>query len=337
MPRLELAEAPDGILELSNEEIVREFEDTLRASGASEETIKAYMAAIRDFLGFVKNKPLREVTLRDIISWRNERLKSGFQGAKTSDPDKWQVTLHYYSLFLRRFFQWLGLKIKVPRVVRKPPRIEALSEEEVARLLAVATKPQDRLLLLLLVSTGLRSRELLNLRVEDVDLAKGIIRVRSAKYGKERLVTAPREVFELLGAWIKLNRLGPKDKLFKISYSALHKKVKKLAKKAGIDLSKVRPHVFRHTFATLAIKKGLSLPSLQRLLGHSDIRTTQVYLHLTIEDVKKEYEEKMGRVVEPRICSSCNSVVPQDAIFCPYCGLNLGSRAEEAKALAGES
>lgn len=328
MPKLDLVEAPEGILELSNEEIVREFEAALEASGASKETIRAYIAAIRDFLNYLADKPLREVTLRDVVNWRNERLRNGFPGSKTLDKEKWQVTLHYYSLFLRRFFQWLGLKVNVPRVKRSPPRIDALTDEEASRIVAVAKKPLDRLLVLLLLSTGLRSRELLELRVEDIDFSKGVIRIRSAKYGKERLVTAPREVFELLSAWVKLNGLKPKDRVFKLSYSALYKRLKKLAIKAGVDPLKVRPHVFRHTFATTAIKKGLSLPSLQRLLGHSDIRTTQVYLHLTIEDVKREYEEKMGRVSEPKTCGKCRRVVPSDAVFCPYCGAGVSEYAE---------
>jgi integrase/recombinase XerD len=308
LPRLDLGEAPEGIIELTNEEIFKEFIETLQAAGASRDTIKAYSAAIRDFLSYIDGKPLRQVTLRDIIAWRNERLSSGFPGAKTMDKSKWQVTLHYYTLLLRRFFKWLGLKVKMPGVKRLPAKIEALRDEEVAALLQVARNPRDKLILQLLLTTGLRSRELLELRVEDIDLNKGVIRVRVAKYGKERLITAPREVFEALDAWIKLNNLKPKDKLFNISYQALYKRLKKLAVKAGIDPAKIRPHILRHTFATMALRKGLSLPSLQRLLGHSDIRTTQVYLHMTIEDVKREYEEKMGGLPSFKQCPRCGSI-----------------------------
>ncbi|MEM4570042.1 MAG: tyrosine-type recombinase/integrase [Desulfurococcaceae archaeon] len=329
MPKLDLGEAPDGVLELSNEDILKEFESTLRAAGASRETIKSYMAAIRDFMSFTRNKPLREVTVRDVIAWRNERLANGFTGAKTSDKYKWQVTLHYYSVLLRRFFKWLGLRIRVLGTKKLPARVDALSEEEVGALLAAASKPVDKLIVSLLVTTGLRSRELLNLKVEDVDLGKQIIRVRSAKYGKERLVTAPLEVFEYLGAWIKLNGLQPGDRLFKISYSALYKKLKRLAKRAGVDPSKTRPHVLRHTFATIAIRRGMSLASLQRLLGHSDIRTTQVYLHITIDDIKREYEEKIGgSITRSKPCPACNRPIQLDALFCPYCGKAVEERIE---------
>lgn len=324
MPKLDLGEAPEGILDLPNEDIVKEFEATLNAAGASKETIKSYRAAIEDFLSFIGNKPLRDVTLRDVINWRNERLAKGFPGAKTPDKQKWQVTLHYYSILLRRFFKWLGLRVNVPSVKRVPPKLDALSDEEIAALLNAAKTPKDRLILQLMITTGLRSRELLELRVEDIDFNRRVIKVRSAKYGKERFVTAPSEVFEALEAWIKINGLKAKDRVFQISYPALYKKLKKLAKRAGLDPSKVRPHVLRHTFATMAIRRGLSLPSLQRLLGHSDIRTTQVYLHMTIEDIRQEYEEKFGGGI-PRLqqCSSCGRMIPLDAIFCPYCGTSL--------------
>jgi len=325
LPKLDIGEAPEGILELSNEDIIREFEVALEATGASRETIRAYVAAIRDFLSFINNKPLREVTLRDVVNWRNTRMKTGFPGSKTTSSSKWQVTLHYYSILLRRFFQWLGLRVKVPGGKRLAPRIEALSEDELRGLLGAARTPQDRLILMLLASTGMRSRELLELRVEDVDFNSRVIRVRSAKYGKERLVTAPQEVFEELAAWIRLNRLKPGDRIFKLSYTGLYKKLKRLAVRAGLDPDKVRPHVLRHTFATLAIRRGLSLPSLQRLLGHSDIRTTQVYLHLTIDDIKREYDEKLRGAIEEtsKTCSKCGRQIPVDAVYCPYCGVSV--------------
>ncbi|MEM4718296.1 MAG: site-specific integrase [Desulfurococcaceae archaeon] len=324
MPKLDLGNAPEDILELKNEDIIKEFEATLQAAGASRETIKAYLSAIRDFLSFIGNKSLREITLRDVINWRNSRLAKGFPGAKTGDSIKWQVTLHYYSILLRRFFKWLGLRLNMPGVRRVPAKIDALSDEEIASLLSAARKPQDRLIIQLFLSTGLRSRELLDLRVGDIDFNRRIIRVKSAKYGKERLVTAPPEVFETLEAWIKLNNLKPRDKLFKLTYGSLYKKLKTLAKKAGIDPSRVRPHILRHTFATMAIRRGLSLPSLQRLLGHSDIRTTQVYLHITIDDIKKEYDAKIGgNVINAMNCPSCSKLIPLDAIYCPYCGSSV--------------
>ncbi|ADV64393.1 site-specific tyrosine recombinase/integron integrase [Desulfurococcus mucosus] len=319
--RIDLGRAPQGILELGNDEILEEFKVSLEASGASSETVKAYLSAVKDFLSFIGGKPLREVTLKDVVAWRNERLRNGFPNRKMEGREKWQVTLHYYTMFLKRFFEWLGLNIGVSSVKKPPARINALSDEEIEKLMNAARTPLDKLILRLLVDTGLRSRELLGLRVEDVDFHSRVIRVSSAKYGKERYVTATGETFEMLRSWIALNGLKPGDRLFNLTYSGLYKKLKRLAARAGIPPEKIRPHVLRHTFATRALRRGLSLPSLQRLLGHADIKTTQVYLHLSIEDLKKEYQEKIGGGTGGlRRCVKCGREIPADALYCPYCG-----------------
>jgi len=321
--RIDIGRAPEGILDLSNEEILEEFKAALEASGASSETVKAYTAAVKDFLSFIGAKPLREVTMRDIIAWRNERLRNGFPNKKMLTKEKWQTTLHYYTLFLRRFFEWLGLGLKIPSVKKPPGRIDVLGDEEVEKLMNAARTPMDKLILKLLIDTGLRSRELLGIRVEDVDFKNELIRVTSAKYGKERYVTATSETFQMLYSWIKLNNLKPGDRLFNITYSGLYKKLKRIAMRAGVPVEKIRPHVLRHTFATRALKQGLSLPSLQRLLGHSDIKTTQIYLHLSIEDLKKEYRDKMEEGLNQsslKTCIKCGREIPADALYCPYCG-----------------
>ncbi|MET1159754.1 MAG: site-specific tyrosine recombinase/integron integrase [Thermoprotei archaeon] len=320
--RIDLGKAPEGILELSNREILEEFLVTLESAGASRDTIKAYKSAIMDFLDFIGDKPLREVSLRDVIAWRSTRLRNGFKKEKNKDENSRKATLHYYSMFINRFFEWLGLKIRIPKVRKPPRRIHVLSPDEIDRLLNAARDPLDTLIVKLLIYTGLRSKELLGIKVMDIDFTNKTIRIVESKYGRERYVVVTSDVLELIKAWIKLNNLKPSDKLIPLTYTGLYKRIKSLGKRAGIPLWKIRPHVLRHTFATNALRKGLSLPSLQRILGHSDIKTTQVYLHLSIEDVKREYE----RVMENSICPNCKREVPIGANYCPFCGYNLEKR-----------
>ena len=321
--KLDLGSAPEGILELDNDEILAEFLAVLESTGASRDTVKAYKAAIKDFLEFIGNKPLREVKLRDVISWKNERLRNGFKHNKVAGDEARRTTLHYYTLFLNRFFEWLGLRIRIPKVKRPPRRIHVLSDEEVSRLVKAVRDPLDLLLLKLLLSTGLRSKELLGVRVMDIDFSNKLIRVRETKYGRERVVVVTSDVLELLRAWIKMNALKPEDRIIPLTYTGLYKRLRTLAKRAGIPGYKVRPHVFRHTFATNALRKGLSLYSLQRILGHSDIKTTQIYLHLTVDDIKREYERVMEN--SRGKCSACGRELPVAATFCPYCGARIGS------------
>ncbi len=306
MVKFELDPPPPGILERSNEEIMELFLDALRAAGASEKTVKAYRAAISDFLEFIGGKPLREVTQEDVLRWRAERLSKGFPRARRGrrrrrpvfeDRRLRQATLHYYTLFLRGFFEWLGLPVRVP-VVQKPrgSSVDALREDEVLRLLSAARDTLDLLILALLLETGLRAQEAVSLRLRDVDLERREIRVRNAKYGEERVVFFGDLTAAALAKWLEENPgLGPDDPLLGISYSGLYKRLKSLAKRAGIDPTRVRPHILRHTFATEALKRGMSLPAVQRLLGHRDIKTTQIYLHLLREDVRAEYERSIAR------------------------------------------
>jgi len=318
---IDVGKAPEDILSLPNEDIVNEFLAVLEASGASQDTIKAYRSALFDFILFLKGKPLREVTLRDVVAWRNERLKNGFNWKRTESKDSWLATLHYYTIFLKKFFKWLGLNLSVPSVKKPAKKIEALSDEEVSKLLAAATRVEEKIILKLLLDTGLRSRELLSLRVSDINFDERVIRVREAKYGRERYVTATQETFEMVKAYVKLLNLNPGDKLFNLTYSGLYKMLKKLARRAGLNEDRVRPHILRHTFATRALRMGLSLPTLQRILGHSDIKTTQVYLHLTVEDLKKEYASKLDVAGKAsKYCVSCGRPIPADALYCPYCG-----------------
>ncbi len=320
--KLDLGKAPREVLDLDNESILEEFILVLESLGASRDTVKAYRAAIKDFIEYLGDKPLRDITLKDLINWRNERLRKGFKKSRDNDLESRRTTLHYYTLFINRFLEWLGLNIRLPKV-RKPPRkIDVLSDTEVEKLFSAVRDPLDRVILKLMLDTGLRSSELLSIRVMDIDFDNKVIRVVSGKYGKERYVVITSDTLEILRAWIKLNNLKPDDRIIPLSYTGLYKRLKNLGKRAGIPLWKIHPHVLRHTFATRALKKGLNLHSLQRLLGHSDIKTTQVYLHLTIEDIRREYESIMEKPTS-KYCSNCGRAIPLNALYCPFCGYRL--------------
>lgn len=319
--RLDIGKATGNILDLNNYDILNEFILVLESTGASRDTVKAYRSAIVDFLEFIGNKHLREVTLKDVIAWRNSRLRDGFRKSRSSESNSWKTTLHYYCIFLNRFFEWIGLNLRIPRLPKPSRRINVLSNDEIAKLMSSVRDPLDTLLLKLMLDTGLRAREVLNIKVDDVDFNDKLIRVVNSKYGKERYVVVTSDTLDTIRMWVKMNNLKPNDRLINLTYTGLYKRLKTLARRAGIPDWKIKPHVFRHTFATNVLRKGLSLPSLQRMLGHSDIKTTQIYLHLTISDVKKEYE----RIVENSInkCIKCGREIPLNANYCPYCGSKI--------------
>jgi integrase/recombinase XerD len=193
--------------------------------------------------------------------------------------------------------------IEAPKTLRKLPAV--LSGREVERLLAApvgveAAEVRDRAMLELLYATGLRVSELVELKVRDVNLTAGYL-LALGKGSKERLVPmgdAARSAVEeyLESARGLLERGGRSDCLFLsrlgagMTRQAFWNIIKKRALAAGI-MRNISPHTLRHSFATHLLENGADLRSVQLMLGHADLSTTQIYTHVTRERLKKVHAE----------------------------------------------
>ena len=160
-----------------------------------------------------------------------------------------------------------------------------ITEVEVSGILDKAKKDRYRnyILLLCLWRTGMRNSELIKLQKRDI--INDTILVRNAKGNKDRVIPLERELSNLLGLYV--DRLNPKDKLFPIS----DRQVRNVVYKYSPDGLDVHPHTFRHSFAVYCLKHGMNLRSLQKILGHSSLTTTQVYLDVVGEDIKNDFEK----------------------------------------------
>jgi integrase/recombinase XerD len=192
--------------------------------------------------------------------------------------------------------------LRAPRAFRALPRF--LSAVQVESLLAAPdTKTplgvRDRAILETMYATGLRAAEVIGLRVADVDLEVGIL-TAFGKGRKERLVPLGREA----QAWVRryrdsvrprLSRPGGPNLLFlsnrggRLSHMGLWTIVRRHAVKAGVERI-LTPHVLRHSFASHLLERGADLRSLQAMLGHADISTTQIYTHVTHERLRRIYD-----------------------------------------------
>lgn len=159
-----------------------------------------------------------------------------------------------------------------------------LSTEEVSRLLDATDTLRDRLMLELVYSSGLRSEELVNLKVGDIDPDRMLIRVRLGKGNKDRDVTLSNVVLNRLREYARIHRPvyyifpSTKEPNKPIHTSTIRKKLMKAKEKAGITKPGAL-HLLRHSFATHLLEAGYDIRTIQKLLGHTHISTTMIYLH----------------------------------------------------------
>jgi site-specific recombinase XerD len=180
--------------------------------------------------------------------------------------------------------------LPLPKVPKKFPRI--LTPDQVAALLrACDTRTfsgiRNKAMILVFLDCGLRLKELIALNVGDVNLLTRQILVREGKGGKERVVYFGSVTEKALSRWIKVRGYAPPFAPFfctkdggRLDRRNVQRILERLAKRAGLQGVKVSPHRLRHTSATLFVAFGGPLPALQELLGHSSLRTTEIYLHL---------------------------------------------------------
>jgi integrase/recombinase XerD len=250
-----------------------------------------------------------------------ETLAAGRSGgapaASGGRPAVAPATLQRKAACLRSFYRYLrreGLLEHDPTAeLRGPPRLQrlpsVLTREEVALLLRqpAGAEPlalRDRALLELMYACGLRASETVALQLGDVDLEEGMLRARG-KGAKERIVPVGRAAIAALGAWCERGRPalaaaaaaragGETQMLFlnhrgrPLTRQGLYKIVQGHARSAGLS-ERMSPHTLRHTFATHLLAGGCDLRSVQDMLGHADLATTQIYTHLSAERLKGVY------------------------------------------------
>jgi integrase/recombinase XerD len=158
------------------------------------------------------------------------------------------------------------------------------------------TGVRDRALIRVLHGAGLRCAESLDLKVRDVNLAKGELRINLGKGGRDRVVWVDAATVEMLDRW-KLIR--PRSEWFfctlkggKMHTSAVREMIARRARKAGITGVRVHPHMLRHTYASELLEDGYTIAEVQRLLGHARLDTTAIYLHVADGNLQRRLAER---------------------------------------------
>ena len=284
-----------------NEKYINEFIDYLRFEKKySENTISSYKRDLNKLNSYLK-KDFTKLTKADIQKYIQDLSKN--KNSNTISRTISSLKGFYKFLEINKYTNTNPLTTIIsPKTARKLPKV--LSEEEVNKLLDINLNNdfdyRNKAMLELMYSSGLRVSELINLTVNDVDLKNSLVRI-FGKGSKERIVPLNDYATEALNNYILYHR----PKLFKqkennylflnnhgnqMTRQGFFKTLKKIAKEKGIK-SELSPHTLRHSFATHLLKYGADLRSIQELLGHSDISTTQIYTHITNEMLEKNYHE----------------------------------------------
>lgn len=290
---------------MDNQEIIQLFLDYLTGEkNSSAHTVKNYKIDLREFVLFLKEKNFKNVSYLDIRSFLAHLQSRNY--SKSSISRKLAC--------LRSFFKYLAREEKIesnpaagistPKREKKLP--DFLDPPEVVRLLEAPDKnkweeKRDKAILETLYSSGLRVSELVGLNQEDVDSFGALVRVRG-KGKKERIVPLGQMAIKALQSYLGHQ---PAPRLKKISATkvplylnrsggrltdrSVRRMINKYVRRTGLN-KEVSPHMLRHSFATHMLDRGADLRSVQELLGHENLSTTQIYTHVTTQRLKEAYD-----------------------------------------------
>lgn len=292
------------------------FKEHLKTVNRSPATIEAYSDHARYFITSLNGTDIRKVTTQIL-----ETYIAGLFDHRTKKGASYSSgTIAVKVRSIKRFFEYLEQSNVIfinPAEFISEPRIEkgriknTLTILEASKILdqpnlGTRVGIRDRTILEVFYSTGIRLAELCNLTIYDVDVQGGMIRINNGKGKKDRVVPMGRHAGKSLREYIVKVRphFTKKNRTLRtlfvntfgcpISVQVVAIMIRTHAKASGIK-KQVTAHTFRHTFATVLVKNGADIVSVQKMMGHTDIKTTQGYLRTLGVDLKKEHEKTHPR------------------------------------------
>jgi len=257
---------------------LKTLETELKLRRKSDKTIKNYLFFNKKFLDFIK-KPVESISVEDIKSYL------------ASLDKKSTATLALALASLRFFYEKIMKKeifkeIEIPKKEKKLPLV--LTKEEIKQLIEGADTSKSKLIISFMYSTGLRFSEVVNIKINDLNLDEKIGWVRQGKGNKDRLFILPEKIIEQLKEF--RNKHSNYQYLFSDSEPLTTRNIQKIIKHTAYKIGmtkKITPHTLRHSYATHLLEGGTDIRYIQALLGHENLNTTQIYTHTSTEELKK--------------------------------------------------
>lgn len=266
---------------MDKSEFLKKLKIELKISKASPHTIKSYLKQNELLLNFIKKDP-EKISADDIKYYMSENLTKSASST--------------IILFLAAIkYAHTNILKKDPTLSIKRPKKEThlpstLSKTEIKLLLSKIKNEKSNLMISLIYACGFRVSELTNLKIEDINLSEKIGHIRQSKGNKDRIFNIPNFLFDRIKFQIENQSKLNQAYLFsgrsgKISTRNIQKIVLSASKRA--NLKNIHTHTLRHSFATHLLEGGIDIRKIQEILGHSNLSTTQIYTHVSNEELKK--------------------------------------------------
>ena len=294
------------MIEIDNNEFLKDFSDYLKIDkNYSKNTIESYIRDIRFFLEWV------DIDIEDISKKNIDKYIVHIMPIYSeSSVNRIIASIKSFFKYLSIYKGFINVAEDTESLKRKKALPKYLTIEEVDKLLDIKLETpfdyRNKAMLELLYATGLRASELINLDIINVDLTNMVVNVYG-KGSKERIVPLSKIAVNYLDMYINtyrpllfIKKQKPTDALFlnnhgqRISRVGLYKMIENIASCQGIN-KEITPHVLRHSFATHMIECGADIRSVQELLGHENVVTTEIYTHLANNFIKNNYNEYFNR------------------------------------------
>lgn len=293
-----------------NDQIIANYLDALwLEKGLSDNSLAAYRRDLKGLAEFIEklDKTLLLVDRIDLMDYLGSRMKAGYKARSTARMMSCLRSFYRYLIRENRISEDPTQNLESPKLGRPIP--DSLTEMEVDDLLEApdiktTLGMRDRTMLEVLYATGLRVSELVGLRLEQVNLRQGLVRVMG-KGNKERLVPLGEEAMDWIDRYLAeargelLHNLSesvvfPSQQGRPMTRQTFWHRIKRYAIEAGIT-KHLSPHTLRHAFATHLLNHGADLRVVQMLLGHSDLSTTQIYTHVARQRLNELHQQHHPR------------------------------------------
>lgn len=259
---------------MKNLKLFENYTITLQRMNYSENTIKVYLSYFKEFVNSFSEKNVRHISYDEIVDYLNDLLEND----KLSSTKQNQIInciKFYYEKILcqpRKFY-----KLKRPRGEKKLPRV--IDQQDLIGKITIIPNLKHKAILTLTYSVGLRVSEIVNLKIEDIDSKRMLIHIKNAKGRKDRIVPLSDNILKLLRFYYK--EYKPKEYLFNGQNSLRYSigSCQQIYKKY-VDTS-TSIHNLRHSSFTHLLENGTDIRLIQKIAGHSNIKTTEIYTHVS--------------------------------------------------------